>query len=793
MSGSDRSPADREPPDLRLLPAAAGLWLGVAAVLVVQPHHAARVAAVAAGALAAGSAGVAVARRRGRVFPGRSVAALVAALACLVGVAVGALHLLRVSPHVVAQLVEQSAVVRVNAVVTGDPHAHRPSNPQWREATTWTAGARVTRLDVRARTYRTRLVVQLRGDAVRALAHGSTVSLIARVRPAWSPQTHAMTLQVIGEVQVRAPPPLPARVTNSIREAFRGSVAGLPPDAGALLLGLAVGDESLLPPDLDDAMIATGLSHLTAVSGTNCSLVVGLALGAVAALGLGWRTRVLACLVVLAAYVALVRPQPSVLRAAAMGTVALLALTAGGRRRGPPALFTAAVVLLVAVPELALSWGFALSVAATAGLLLVGPGAAARLGEWPVTRRLPEPVRAGLAVSTAAHLATLPLAVALGNGASWVALPANLVVAPLVPLATVVGLGAALVAPILPSAGAVLAHIGSPATAVIAWVAREGAAVPHAVLPVPEDAVGVLGATAAVLGLYLALTGRWRPWRGGRAVLAVVVLSVAGAGFAVTRDARWPPPGWVVLACDVGQGDGVLVRATGATRALLVDVGPTDGDVAGCVRDAGIEQVTVVLTHFHADHVAGLAGLLDDVAVEGLLTTPVADPPAAARQVVELAAAARVPVRTIRAGDQFQVSGIAVQVLWPARSMPGPNNASTVLVAAVPTGGTGLRVLLTGDIEPEAQVALLARGLPAVDVVKVPHHGSRYQDPALAARSRAAVALVSAGADNDYGHPDEQTLAQYRVAGAVIGRTDRQGALAVVATPAGPRLEVERR
>jgi competence protein ComEC len=145
-------------------------------------------------------------------------------------------------------------------------------------------------------------------------------------------------------------------------------------------------------------------------------------------------------------------------------------------------------------------------------------------------------------------------------------------------------------------------------------------------------------------------------------------------------------------------------------------------------------------------------------------------------------------------GDVLEVAGLRVEVLWPARriSRSPENNASVVVLVEVPTERSVLRVLLTGDIEAEAQRAVMARTGGSVDVVKIPHHGSRYQGEGFASWAGAGIAVVSAGAGNDHGHPSEDTLERYREAGAIIGRTDTQGALAVVGTPRGPGLIVQR-
>ena len=244
----------------------------------------------------------------------------------------------------------------------------------------------------------------------------------------------------------------------------------------------------------------------------------------------------------------------------------------------------------------------------------------------------------------------------------------------------------------------------------------------------------------------------------------------------------------MVLACDVGQGDGLLLRHPGAAEALLVDAGPDGARITACLESANLDRLTILLTHFHADHIDGLAAVLARWPVDSILTTPVPEPTEGAAAVVGIAARAGVPIRLVRAGQRTTAARVPLAILWPARRMDASpaNNASVVALAAVPSDAGPVRVLLTGDIEPEAQTVLLAGPPPGASIVKVPHHGSRYQAPDFARWSGARIALVCVGEDNDYGHPSGTTLDQYRSAGATIGRTDQQGDLAVVSV--GARL-----
>ncbi len=247
----------------------------------------------------------------------------------------------------------------------------------------------------------------------------------------------------------------------------------------------------------------------------------------------------------------------------------------------------------------------------------------------------------------------------------------------------------------------------------------------------------------------------------------------------------WPPEGWVLVACDVGQGDALVLRA-GPEAGVVVDAGPEPAAVDRCLDRLEITQVPlVVLTHFHADHVDGLPGVLEGREVGAVEVSPVADPTEGAADVARHLAAAGLRPAVAPYAVTRSVGEVRFQVLAPVpgtpTSVPGDgsaaNDASVVLLAEV----GGVRMLLTGDIEPEAQLAL-ARAWPGlrVDVLKVPHHGSRYQDLDFLLGLGARLALVSAGADNDYGHPAPEALVPLAESGAEVLRTDLDGDVAVV-------------
>ena len=594
------------------------------------------------------------------------------------------------------------------------------------------------------------------------------------------------TLVTVDTVTVVAPPGPLGAMANAVRGSLRSSLAGAPPRAAALVEGLAVGDETAQPEELREHMRVAGLSHLTAVSGGNTSIVVGAVLLVATFLGLGLYARVALAGVALGAFVVIVGPQPSVLRASVMAVVALLSIVTGSRRTGLHALAFAAVVLLVLSPALAASWGFALSVAATGGLVFLAAPIVAR---WSSGGRAARALVSALALTVGAQIATLPLIAAFGDGLSLVAVPANVLVAPAVGPVTVLGLLAAVVGTFAPTPAQFLARLAEPFAAWIAWVAEWTASWPAATLPWPG---GLLGASLAVAAcvVFVVIIRRHRgrherTWRPRVLVLATVVLAaVAIVALRIPDRAGWPPPGWIAIACDVGQGDALLLRGHSG-GVVLVDAGPDPTAIDTCLDDAGIAQVDLlVLTHPHADHVDGLPGVLGGRPIHAALVSPLREP---AEQAAKVDAwLAGTPTSEARVGDTVDVGGVALTVLWPARIIRGPesapNNASVVLLAEV----SGVRLLLLGDVEVSAQVALrTSQAGPGVDVVKVAHHGSRYQDPALAAWTSGRVAIISVGAGNRYGHPAPETVAAWRGAGAIVGRTDEAGDVAILAEPLG--------
>ncbi|MEV5938411.1 ComEC/Rec2 family competence protein [Streptomyces sp. NPDC051994] len=586
-------------------------------------------------------------------------------------------------------------------------------------------------------------------------------------------------------------------MAGELRAGLRKATEGVAPDARALLPGLVVGDTSRVTPDLRDAFEATDLMHLMAVSGSNLAIILALLIGSpgrallaergglAPRLGISLRGTAWLGGVLTLAFVVVCRPEPSVLRAAACGLVTLLAIGTGRRRSLIPALAAAVLLLVLYAPELARSYGFLLSVLATGALLTIAPGWSAALRRRGVSDRLAEV----LAAAAAAQAVCAPVVAVFAARISLVAVPCNLLAEPAVALATIAGFAALAVAPIAMPAAELLAWCASWPTSWIAQVARRGAALPGAESGWPG---GWLGGALLAVATGVAVLGARRlprhPWLA--ATLALLLLLVVLRPAPLTRIVTgWPPPGWSYAMCDVGQGD-ATVLAAGTGAAVVIDTGPEPGPVDRCLHELGVTRIPLVLlTHFHADHVGGLAGVLRGRSVGLIETTGFAEPPDQAAFVRRTAAADRVPVVVAGYGERRAVGGLSWEVLWPPPApgpVPdGPNDASVTLL--VRTAG-GLTLLLPGDLEPPSQQGLLRDhpGLARVDVLKVAHHGSAHQDPALLRTVRPRLALISVGRGNRYGHPAPGTVAVLRAQGAVVLRTDTDGAIAV--TGAGSAL-----
>jgi competence protein ComEC len=681
----------------------------------------------------------------------------------------------------VTDLAKMRADVDVEAVLARDPSLRTGVVPgRERTETRYVVGRlRVERVTSGGQIYRVKVPVLLvtGNTSWASLLPGQRVRASGRL--VLTDHAHDEVSAVFrprGKLEVVGSPSLASRATEPFRAGLRHSVENVPEDARGLVPGLVIGDESLMSDQVRDAMRTAGLSHLTAVSGSNIAIVLLVIVSVARWLGLRSYALPIAGALGMSGFVMLARPDPSVLRAAAMGIVAVIGLTVAGRRGGLSALLAAVSILLLIDPWLARSVGFALSVLATTGILVFVP-AWQRALSW-----LPRPLRVAIAVPLAAQVACTPMLLIVSGQLSLASVPANMLAAPAVPPATVLGVAAAFVSPFVPALASVLGWLAALPAWWIVSLARWFTSQPSAVVPWPRGVSGIVASIALTLIAVLALPVILKQPVG---TLTAATLLMFGLLKSVPVPG-WPPTGWLVVACDVGQGDALVLRSA-EHSAVVVDAGPDPGLVRRCLDSLHVSDVPLLLlTHFDTDHVAGVSGVLTGRNVAHALVSPLADPAWSAKEVEHILTGAGIPTTIAHAGDRWSVSDtLTFEVIWPRKLIESPesesNNASVVISADV----DGIRVLLTGDLEPTAQRALL-RAEPdlTADVLKVPHHGSSKQETKFITGVDARLALISVG-DNTYGHPSPRTLDALRSAGIRPFRTDLNGSIAVVHTDHG--------
>lgn len=321
------------------------------------------------------------------------------------------------------------------------------------------------------------------------------------------------------------------RAAQAVRSRFAAAVRDtLPADQAAMLPALVLGDTSAVTAETGRDFRAAGMTHLTAVSGANVTIVCAAVL--FSARLIGPRAAVVLAAVALVAFVIVVQPTASVLRAAVMGAIALAGMLSSRRRQAIPALAATVLILLAVAPQLAVDVGFALSVLATAALVVIAPVWSRRL----VGRGCPKPLADALAVACAAHVVTAPLVAGISGRVSLVAAAANLAVAPVIAPITVLGSAAAVLCVVWLAGAQLLIRFTGPEVWWVLGVARSAADVPAATVPVPDGVAGVLlVGCATVLLLLLAMLLWRRLWFRAAVRVAALVTVVCVLAWSVSE------------------------------------------------------------------------------------------------------------------------------------------------------------------------------------------------------------------------------------------------------------------
>jgi len=449
----------------------------------------------------------------------------------------------------------------------------------------------------------------------------------------------------------------------------------------------------------------------------------------------------------------------------------ILAKYFGERSFGVPSLAAAIMLLLLLDPIQSTDPGFALSVLATAGILLLSPLIEDKLSQKIKTTWIVQ----SISIPVSATIFCLPVIVLLSNQISLVSVPANILVAPVIAPITLLGFVAAIFAPITPFFSSFLLLLATPFAHWIVIVSQSMANLPA--ISFNRSFVFFLIFVAVLFGLISS-----RKWV---IYLAIFFITIQ----LITSHFAWPGSGWQIANCDVGQGDGLVVNL-GAGNAIVVDVGPEPEKMDQCLNKLGIKSIPLlILTHFHSDHVGGISKVLQNRRVSQVWISNLAQPEAAYQSTMKEVSG--IDLKIVEQGEKYLLPNFGTQVLvvWPKLllgqmpTLPGDgsevNNSSISVIIKTKT----LTIFAGGDIEPAAQEMITTSGyLSQVDVLKVSHHGSAYQYLPMLDLLNPKVAIISVGQGNSYGHPDQQFIAELISRNIQVWRTDQSGGISL-ATP----------
>jgi len=632
-------------------------------------------------------------------------------------------------------------------------------------------------------------LVRARGRLLRPPAPGNPGELSYRDHLAARGVRSTLSVRRTDAIQVlardRGHPVLAAVFGLHHRVAGAFSV-GLPGLRGALLTSLLLGDDGALPQDVTEAFRRAGLLHILVVSGAQVGLVMAVlvwiahllrapplltsvtsALGVVVfALMAGWA--------------------PSVARAALMGVTASVALAGARVYDVFAALAFAALALLATSPLLLFDPGFQLSFVATWALVYIAPAVGLRAGP------LPRAVAGLVEMTVAAQVAVLPILAYHFQQLSLTGFVANLLVVPIVAVLVPVGFAVAAVATAVPSLTTIVTWPVRPLLDAVLVLARFFAGLPGA-------AVAVFPPTpATIAAFYLGLAGvaEWR--RGRLSVRRPIVLTVLLGVVALSLWARVVPAAasgrLQITVLDVGQGDAILLRGPSGRTMLIDGGGEVEGHHTGydvgarrvvpALRRLGVRAIdVVVLSHPHEDHAGGLVAVLQNFRVGLVLDSGLPHPAPSYVRVLELVRSQGIPYRRARRGLRVDLGdGVLLAVLLPQEPLivgsgADPNLNSVVLRLTY----RRVAALFTGDMEALNELQLLDQGDELRSaILKVAHHGSDTSTTeAFVDAVRPAVALISVGAVNPFGHPQRRTLETLEEWGAQVFRTDRDGAIRI--------------
>lgn len=562
---------------------------------------------------------------------------------------------------------------------------------------------------------------------------------------------------------------------ETIRQLFLSNLGGVSEDAMALVAGLTIGERGLVSSDLEQQMRDLSLTHLVAVSGANLAIVLGAIYFLTASLAMSRNLRFLIALIVMGCYVLLVGPESSVIRAATMAVFVMLGLWLGRGSNPIYALSSAVLLLLIFDPGLATDVGFGLSAFATVGLVGLAPVMYQKLES-----RMNKVLAAGIAATSSAQIYTLPIILYLQPSLPVYSVLANLLVEVAVAPITILGLLSVLFSAVNSEFATLFSYLASVGAQWIVLVAGTLSDLPLVRMHYLPGVWGIATAVAIAIFLTLYLRGNHLQGLAKHGLAAVLIFTISWIGTDLHRRGSFAGD-WQIYACDVGQGDALLLRSQGQTA--LIDVGPDPEEVARCLQDAQVDSIELlVLTHFDSDHVAGLSGVIDKLTGQ-VLVSPFRD----SRSIVERSTQLIQSVGINTTHAETGMLGVLGDVRWlvispssGARDAVDSNDASVAMVFDFGS----FSLLTLGDLGEAGQLRIYRQQQGLLNqlaqrelIVKVAHHGSADQLAKFYELIRADYGLFLVG-ENRYGHPTRRALNLIESAGMVL-RTDLHGPIAI--------------
>ncbi len=543
--------------------------------------------------------------------------------------------------------------------------------------------------------------------------------------------------------------------SNSISDKIRLRIGG---EEGEVAAAILLGDKSGFSDQMTDVFMRSGISHIVAVSGMHLSILIGFFFLIAGKTRLYYKLRNVFGIILVVIYMTLTGFSPSVTRAGIMLICTLLASVFDRKEDMPTSFFLSAAIILMLNPYTVLSASFLLSYTSLAGILIFTKPLNEKL-----PRFIPGKIKITASATLSASILTLPVLAYMFNGISTLSVITNILV---VPLVSIVFISSALT--LLPGVGIVFAFIPRFLIKVILFCSRFISKIPFSYISVKSPTtVTILCFFVFVILLYMALTGRkWGKLGKISFYVSLCILTLSSVASHLT---------YSVTFFDIGQGDCALIKAAGGGR-YLVDAGPDGFTTMSALRSEGINRFDVIfISHPDSDHCGALGDILKNFPTRKVVLPQYDMFGEKVAELCEIATLSGADVEFAGSYYSYDFGGISTSIISPLKSFPPSDENSGSLVLSMNIKNN--KFLFTGDIDSTAESAIIkSRSSLDADVLKVSHHGSRDStSDAFLKKVSADYCVISAGRDNFYGHPHDQTLQRLENSGTTILRTDKLG------------------